>query len=89
MSATKDKGLTTPHSQPSKTPSKQVNIVPLSTPECNEFTEVALALACRGHDLFRIDDEPPRYCVSRHGQVYIANSWLAVKTLLAHVGRSA
>ena len=88
MSATKDKGLTTPHSQPSKTLSKHTSIVPLSTPEGNEFREVAMAFACRGHDLFRISDEPPRYCVSRHGQVYLANSWLAVKTLLAHVGRA-
>jgi hypothetical protein len=89
MNSRNEERLTTPHSQPSKALSNHGPIVPLSEPEGNEFTNVAMAFACRGHDLFRIDDEPPRYYVSYRGQALMANSWLAVKTLLAHIGRAA
>jgi hypothetical protein len=90
MSATKDKGLTTPHSQPSKTPSKNANIVPLATPECNEFTAVARELARRGHDLARCESgSHVSYFVTNRSRALLMTSWLAVKTLLAHVKGAA
>jgi hypothetical protein len=89
MNPTKEERLTTPHSQSPKALSINNRIFPLSAPEGNEFTTVARAFACRGHDLFRIDDEPPRYYVSRHGRALVVHSWLAVKTLLAHIGRAS
>jgi hypothetical protein len=66
-----------------------VLILSLISPERNEFAEVANKFASRGHDLSRIDEEPPRYYVSRHGRALMVHSWMAVKTLLVHIGRSA
>lgn len=57
--------------------------------ESKEFSEVANKFASRGHDLSRIETEPPLYYVSRRGRALIVHSWMAVKTLLVHIGRSA
>jgi hypothetical protein len=59
------------------------------SPESKEFSEVANKFASCGHDLSRIDDETQRYYVSRHGRALLVHSWMAVKTLLVHIGRSA
>jgi hypothetical protein len=59
------------------------------SPERNEFAEVANKFAAHGHDLSRIEAEPPRYYVSRHGRALLVHSWMVVKTLLVHIGRSA
>ena len=66
-----------------------VSILSPISPERNEFAEVANKFASHGHDLSRIEDEPPRYYVSRHGRSLLVHSWMAVKTLLVHIGRSA
>jgi hypothetical protein len=60
------------------------------TPERNEFADVANRFAARGHDLIRVDnDSPCRYFICTRGRSLMVTSWLAVKTLLVHIGRSA
>jgi hypothetical protein len=66
-----------------------VSILSPINPERNEFADVANKFAAHGHDLSRIEVEPPLYYVSRHGRALVVHSWLAVKTLLAHIGRAA
>jgi hypothetical protein len=82
-------GLTSPQSQPAKSQSKRPLIFSPINPERNEFSEVANKFASHWHDLSRIEGEPPRYYVSRHGKALLIYSWMAVKTLLVHIGRSA
>jgi hypothetical protein len=89
MNSTKSNGLTSPQSQPAKSLNKCPAIFSPISPERNEFADVANKFASRGHDLSRIDDEPPRYYISRHGRALMVHSWMAVKTLLVHIGRSA
>ncbi len=90
MTLTKNERLTTPHSQPSKALTNHTAIVSASEPERNEFTEVAKAFACRGHDLSRLESESRvSYFVTSRGRALIVTSWLAVKTLLEHVKGAA
>jgi hypothetical protein len=89
MNPAKSNGLTSPQSQPAKSLSKHPAIFSPINPERNEFAVVANKFAAHGHDLSRIDDHPPRYYISRHGRALLVHSWMAVKTMLVHIGRSA
>jgi hypothetical protein len=46
-------------------------------------------IASHGHDISRNEAEPPRYYISRHCRALMVHSWMALKTLLVHIGRSA
>lgn len=90
MTPTKERRPTTWGSQPSEELTNYTAIVTATVLEHNEFAEVANRFAARGHDLIRVDnDSPCRYFICTRGRSLMVTSWLAVKTLLVHIGRSA